>query len=80
MESNWRMNVFDVFGSDTQFELCARLLTWLLPGQGWLVKVNPTFSATWQTAFPGAIPALISFETRDPADHFPYGLGVLPDH
>lgn len=71
--------MFDIFGLGTGLELCARMQVWLLPGTGYLTKVNSTTSATWQVAFPGNLPTLISVEDRTPEERFPYGIPVYAD-
>lgn len=71
--------VQDVFGAGTKFQLCARLVGFLLPFR-YLVKVSDTVGRIYfQFGQPTGVPTLFSSFTIGPNDRFPYGLPVDPD-
>lgn len=79
MESEWRRNVYAVYGTDTGFQLFAWLCGFV--GSRGLLKESNTRATVRDVTVPGpdGFGAIVEVLVLTPADRFPYGRCVEPD-
>lgn len=79
MESKWRWNLFDLYGTDTGFQLAARILG--IPFLAWVLKESNVKATIRRPTGPGpdGFGVILATLTLTPADRFPYGFSVEAD-
>ena len=79
MESNWRLGVFEKYGSDTGFQLLASIRTH--PSGRWLLKESDTLATVRNASGPGpdGFGTILQTITVTAAMRFPYGFLVVGD-